>query len=527
MNYMISQEFHEKSKVYTSPDILKLLKLHVLFDADFDFLQYLSSDIAELQKRQTIFKDLIRHPSLAEQLGRLFDLLQTVDAMNFKADEKPTDLFKCMTIFSDFPKVFASVAQEIQQAGHSLQSDCFLRLERLIGAAMEPLAHFGDMERAAAHLDFPKSITYKIRLNDELKIKEVGLCKINSQFFSNRSKRDRIIKWNDIASQKYRANSFFSKKMKTEEETPGAIELLLLSQEEPKLLFTDEPSAIAKDIQALLIDALDQVLHTQSNSLLSRIKAFRALIKQHFGLLHKELAFLIKGLQMIQRLNREHESSFPQLVSAEERTFIVNNAFHPALALNGPVVFNPVNLNQWGDVLLLSGINTGGKTTYLQTVGSIQLLAQLGLPVPGTDPVISVAENIVLAFSVNETAENHQGRLHQELQILKEAAIHIGPNSFFLFNEPLTGSSPMVCAQIMNEILSIVKVLNGRGVWVSHLTSSVEKFERFNQRLPGSRIGSIYVALDHGAPDYHIHAGLPPKNNYATQLFDREHGNSR
>ena len=93
MNYMISQEFHEKSKVYTSPDILKLLKLHVLFDADFDFLQYLSSDIAELQKRQTIFKDLIRHPSLAEQLGRLFDLLQTVDAMNFKADEKPTDLF--------------------------------------------------------------------------------------------------------------------------------------------------------------------------------------------------------------------------------------------------------------------------------------------------------------------------------------------------------------------------------------------------------------------------------------------------
>ena len=181
---------------------------------------------------------------------------------------------------------------------------------------------------------------------------------------------------------------------------------------------------------------------------------------------------------MIQRLNREHESSFPQLVSAEEKTFLVSNAFHPALALNGPVVFNPVNLNQWGDILLLSGINTGGKTTYLQTVGSIQLLAQLGLPVPGTDPVISVAENIVLAFSVNETAENHQGRLHQELQILKEAAIHIGPNSFFLFNEPLTGSSPMVCAQIMNEILSIVKVLNGRGVWVSHLTSSVEKFER-------------------------------------------------
>lgn len=127
MNYMISQEFHEKSKVYTSPDILKLLKLHVLFDADFDFLQYLSSDIAELQKRQTIFKDLIRHPSLAEQLGRLFDLLQTVDAMNFKADEKPTDLFKCMTIFSDFPKVFASVAQEIQQAGHSLPKRLFFK----------------------------------------------------------------------------------------------------------------------------------------------------------------------------------------------------------------------------------------------------------------------------------------------------------------------------------------------------------------------------------------------------------------
>lgn len=347
----------------------------------------------------------------------------------------------------------------------------------------------------------------------------------NGQCYTNHSKMGRVIKWQDVTSQKYRANSFFSKRMGLEEELPGAIDLLLLSGEEPKLLFTDEPRSVASEIQEILIEAFSQILRAQTDSALSRMRAFRIFIKQSLGPLYTELEYLINGYHIICELtDRGYPISFPQLVSAEERTFTVKDTYHPSLAYAGSVTFNPVNFNEWGDILLLSGINTGGKTTYLQTIGAIQLFAQLGLPVPGRDAVISVADHIISAFSVNENTKEHQGKLYQELDILKNAMGHIGPNCFFLFNEPLTGSSPVVCTGLMNEILSILKVTNSRGIWVSHLNLSVEKYEAFNMSLPGARIGSIYVSPKDGVPDYRIHVGLPPKNRYATELFkEREH----
>ncbi len=524
MKCLMSEEFHEKSNVYVTQNFIELLKLNTVFDLETrNIIEYITSSIPELKNRQKIFGDLMNHQELEEQITKLFDTLNLIYQMNDERTEKPANIFRSFVVLCDLPKALQSVNEEIGKVQVQLKSDSFIHLVKFIDTILDELLSYDTMEKVRNAVDFPKSVTYKIGLDNELKIKDVGLCRIHSQSFTNNSKKDRIIKWNDVASQKYRANSFFSKRVDVEDDFPGPIELLLLSEEDPKLLFTDEPKSIANDIQNILIEALSQILQTQTDSAFSKIRSFRIFVKEKLNVLYTELEFLVNGLKIINCLKKGGLATcFPQLVPAKDKKLFVQDAYHPSLACTRAAIQNPVNFDEWGDIILLSGVNTGGKTTYLQTIGSIQLLAQLGLPIPGKDAVISVVDSIVLAFSVSEDDEDCQGKFHQELTILKEALSHIGPHSFFLFNEPLTGSSPIVCTHLMNEILSVLKVLNSRGIWVSHLTSPVQKYEEFNASLPGTRVGSIYVSLKNGVPDYTIHVGLPPQNQYATQLFTSE-----
>ncbi len=71
-------------------------------------------------------------------------------------------------------------------------------------------------------------------------------------------------------------------------------------------------------------------------------------------------------------------------------TFEVNGALHLSLQGEGEPVDYPVP----NGVALLTGANSGGKTTLLETLGQIALLAHLGLPVPAQGAKVPVLDGL-------------------------------------------------------------------------------------------------------------------------------------
>ena len=61
------------------------------------------------------------------------------------------------------------------------------------------------------------------------------------------------------------------------------------------------------------------------------------------------------------------------------------------------IVENDIQFGPDGHILILTGPNRGGKTTYMQGAAIVQILAQAGCYVPGTRAVVSPLDEAAAA----------------------------------------------------------------------------------------------------------------------------------
>ena len=96
-----------------------------------------------------------------------------------------------------------------------------------------------------------------------------------------------------------------------------------------------------------------------------------------------------------------------------EKSYIFNLVLRHMKPQDGAyptIVITDILIGPTGQILILTGPNGGGKTTYMQGVGVVHILAQLGCYVPGKQAIISPLENIFTHFpskkSQNRTQED-------------------------------------------------------------------------------------------------------------------------
>jgi DNA mismatch repair ATPase MutS len=93
----------------------------------------------------------------------------------------------------------------------------------------------------------------------------------------------------------------------------------------------------------------------------------------------------------------------------------------------------------------------------------------MGLPSPAKSACIYPVSSIVSAFATEEDTGLMHGKHGQELQTVQIALKQLNDDGLFLFNEPITGTSPLESYRISREILSILLAQGHRGIWVTHL----------------------------------------------------------
>src|SRR5258708_26136944 len=90
---------------------------------------------------------------------------------------------------------------------------------------------------------------------------------------------------------------------------------------------------------------------------------------------------------------------------------------HLALRDNATkLVGNNVSLDDQGRIAILTGPNSGGKTTYVQAVGLAQVFFQAGLLVPADKARMSPVDGIYTHFPA---LESFQGRFSEEAARLR------------------------------------------------------------------------------------------------------------
>ncbi|MCX2818181.1 DNA mismatch repair protein [Haladaptatus sp. F3-133] len=123
-----------------------------------------------------------------------------------------------------------------------------------------------------------------------------------------------------------------------------------------------------------------------------------------------------------------------------------------------------------GDVAVLTGANSGGKTTVLETLCEVVLLAGMGVPVPADEARVSVFDDVV--FHRRHSSFN-AGVLESTLRSVVPPLTD-GDDALMLVDEFEAITEPGSAADLLHGLVTLTVDRDAVGVFVTHLADDLE-----------------------------------------------------
>jgi hypothetical protein len=120
-------------------------------------------------------------------------------------------------------------------------------------------------------------------------------------------------------------------------------------------------------------------------------------------------------------------------------------------------------------LVVVTGANQGGKTTFLRAVGAAHLLAACGLFVPAEECALDAVPAVATHFKRDEDAELRGGRLDEELGRMSAIVDHLTPHTLLLSNESFSATNEREGSEIARQILRALLEAEVRVALVTHL----------------------------------------------------------
>jgi MutS domain V len=190
-----------------------------------------------------------------------------------------------------------------------------------------------------------------------------------------------------------------------------------------------------------------------------------------FNVLMSELAFYVGCLNLSDWLDEKGEPAcFPQPLSRDRPAFAAEGLYDLCLStkLHGNVVGN--DLDAEGKALVvITGANQGGKSTFLRSVGLAQLMMQSGMLVPARAFRANVCDGVFTHFKREEDPTMKSGKFDEELSRMSRVAKLIRPTSLLLCNESFASTNEREGSEIGRQVLRALTEAGVKVFFVTHL----------------------------------------------------------
>jgi DNA mismatch repair ATPase MutS len=180
------------------------------------------------------------------------------------------------------------------------------------------------------------------------------------------------------------------------------------------------------------------------------------------------------------------------------------------------VVGNTCTLDR-KNLLIVTGANQGGKSTFLRSIGIAQVMMQCGLMVPAKRYRSGLFPNFFTHFTRREDSAMNSGRLDEELRRMDQIVSNLGEDSLLLLNESFASTTEKEGSAIAYDIIKALKEEGVRIITVTHLLSFAQRV--YEEKQSGVAFLSAQRLSD-GTRTYKILPHAPEMTSFGLELYD-------
>jgi hypothetical protein len=253
-------------------------------------------------------------------------------------------------------------------------------------------------------------------------------------------------------------------------------------------------------------------------------------IKDFFQMLRAELGYYLGCLNVRDRLLAKGEpvcfpvptspvSSNPATASLSARGLYDASL---SLSIEARAIGNDLDADG-KKLIMLTGANQGGKSTFLRGLGLAHLMMQAGMFVAAESFTASVTAGVFTHFKREEDATMEKGKLDEELARVNVIAEQIRPGCLLLANESFASTNEREGSEIARQIIRALTEAGVRIVFVTHMYD-------LSSRYYAEHDPAILFLRAERQPDGHRTFRLPPgkplPTSYGVDLYQEVFGSA-
>ena len=225
-------------------------------------------------------------------------------------------------------------------------------------------------------------------------------------------------------------------------------------------------SPILKEKEALILNAEEKIIELEYE-LFNQI---RDEVKKYIPKLQEVAKAISEADVMCSFATVSEENNYVRPTLTEKELYIKDSR-HPVVekVIDGEFVSNDIIMDEKTNILLITGPNMAGKSTYMRQMAIIAIMAQIGCFVPASEARIPIFDSIFTRIGASDDLVSGESTFMVEMMEANNAITNATDKSLILFDELGRGTATFDGMALAQSIIEYIhKYIKGKTFFSTH-----------------------------------------------------------